>query len=142
MNRNTNRKELSEIEHTRLRKLFDEVPLAHLLGLKLDRAERGTATLYMDVRRELTQNDGLLHGGALASLIDTAAAFAALTLLEENEKSATIDLNVQYLRPVTVGKVRARATVLRAGRRTISLSVEVTDDSESVVAVALTSTLR
>ncbi|MFN2454372.1 MAG: hypothetical protein ABR577_09140 [Pyrinomonadaceae bacterium] len=51
---------LSEADRTRLRASFERVPLLHLLDLKLDRIERGAATLHAEVREELTQNYGLL----------------------------------------------------------------------------------
>ena len=104
--------------------------------------EEGVATLYMRARSELLQNRGVLHGGATASLIDSASAFAILTILEEGESTTTVDLTVHYLRPVTEGRVRARARVLRAGRRMITVSVEVTDERQALIATALTAYLR
>ncbi len=98
--------------------------------------------MRIDVRDELKQNKGLLHGGVIASLIDTAAAFAALTLLEESEQAATIDLTIHYLRSVTAGQITARANVLRAGRRLIFLNAEVFDESQIIVATALTTFAR
>jgi len=134
--------ELSETQRTRVREQFEQVPFARLLDLQLDHVARGTATLHVNTRDELKQNKGLLHGGVIASLIDTAAAFAALTMLEESEQAATIDLTIHYLRPVTTGQINARATVLRAGRRLIFLDAEVFDESQTIVATALTTFAR
>ena len=87
------------------------------------------------------RDGGLLHGGALASLIDTASAFATLTLLEPEQRAVTIDLTIHYLRPVTGGTIKARARALRAGRRVITLSVEVTNHDNAIVAMAVTTYL-
>jgi len=134
--------ELSESQLARIREQFEQVPFARFLGLQLDYVARGTATLRIEVRDDLKQNKGLLHGGVLASLIDTAAAFAALTMLEESEHAATIDLTIHYLRAVTSSQITARAAVLRAGRRLIFLNAEVFDESQTIVATALTTFAR
>ena len=125
-----------------IREAMGRVPYARLLGIEVGSIELGAATLYMEAREELLQNRRVLHGGATASLIDSASAFAILSLLEPGENTTTVDLTVQYLRPVTEGRVTARAKVLRAGRRMITVSVEVTDASEKLVATALTAYLR
>ena len=65
----------------RIQKAIDTVPFARLLGIELDAIERGKATLGLPIRQELTQNHGVVHGGAIASLIDTATAFAIISLL-------------------------------------------------------------
>jgi uncharacterized protein (TIGR00369 family) len=134
--------ELSEAQLARIREQFEQVLFARLLDLRLGDVARGTATLRIVVRDELKRNKGLLHGGVIASLIDTAAAFAALTVLEESEQAATIDLTIHYLRPVTTGQINAHATVLRAGRRIIFLNAEVFDESQTLVATAVTTFAR
>jgi uncharacterized protein (TIGR00369 family) len=133
---------LSPEEKERLREDFRQVPFAHLLGLEMGEIERGAAIFHLNVRAELKQNKGLLHGGVTASLIDTVAAFAAVTLLETEESTTTIDLTIHYLRPLTAGRATARARVLRAGRRVLTISVEVFNEEEVIVATALTSYLR
>jgi len=91
----------------------------------------------LDVRDELKQNHGVVHGGAIASLIDTASAFAILAVIEENEKVTTTDLTIQYLRPVTSGRMTAQAKIVRAGRRRFVVSVDV-ENNETLVATAIT----
>ena len=91
----------------------------------------------LDVRDELKQNHGVVHGGAIASLIDTASAFAILAVIEENEKVTTTDLTIQYLCPVTSGRMTAQAKIVRAGRRRFVVSVDV-ENNETLVATAIT----
>lgn len=121
---------------------FERVPYARLIGIEVGQLGQGEATLHLPIRDELRQNLGVVHGGATASLIDTASAFAILTLLEPGETTTTIDLTIHFLRPLTKGLATARATVLRAGRRVLTVSVDVVDESETLVATAVTSYLR
>ena len=129
-------------EEQRIREAFERVPFAHLLGIELGEIRRGAATLYLEVRDELRQNNGVVHGGVIASLMDTAAAFALLTLLEPNQTSTTVDLTVHYMRPLLKGRATAEARVLRAGRRIITISIDVLDETKTLAATALTSFIR
>lgn len=135
-------KGLSPDELRRIHEAFERVPYARLIGIEVGQLERGAATLHLRVRDELRQNLGVVHGGATASLIDTASAFAILTLLKPGETTTTIDLTIHFLRPLTEGQATARATVRRAGRRVLTVSVEVIDDNQTLVATAITSYLR
>jgi uncharacterized protein (TIGR00369 family) len=85
---------------------------------------------------------GIAHGGALASLLDTAAAFAVHTLLDPAARTVTVDLTVHFLRPVSAGRVEARARVLREGRRILIISAEATDQTGLLVATATTTYVR
>src|SRR2546426_12827701 len=133
---------LTEAEMIRIRETLSRVPFARLLGIELEEAEPGSATLRLNVRDELRQIHGVVHGGAIASLIDTATAFAIVTLLEDKEKFSTVDLMVNYLRPLEEGTVTAKARVLRAGRRLITVSADVFDDGGNLAATALSTYLR
>jgi uncharacterized protein (TIGR00369 family) len=133
---------LTETERKRIQKAFGSVPFAHLIGIELGEFERGAATLHLTVRDPLRQNRGVVHGGVTASLIDTAAAFAILTLLEADQSTTTVDLTIHYLRPILQGRISARARVLRLGRRLIPVAVDVLDETGNLVATALTSYLR
>src|SRR5215211_3551462 len=119
---------LTPEEEERIRKAFERVPFAHLLKIELGEVKRGAATLYLEVRDELRQNNGVAHGGVIASLVDSAAAFAILTVLEPGQTTTTIDLTVHYMRPLLKGRATARARVIRAGRRILTISAEAFDE--------------
>jgi uncharacterized protein (TIGR00369 family) len=127
---------------SRLRAGLNLIPYAHLLGINFEDATRGAATLSMSARPELERFGGIMHGGALASLADTASAFAVLSTLEADEQTVTVDLTLHYLRPVTEGKLTARARVVRAGRRVATVSVEIFNQSGALVVTALTTYLK
>ena len=133
---------LSPDELRRIHEAFERVPYARLIGIEVGEIRRGRATLHLTVRDELRQNLGVVHGGATASLIDTASAFAILTLLKPGETTTTIDLTIHFLRPLTEGRATAHATVRRAGRRVLTVSVDVLDVAQKLVATAVTSYLR
>ena len=128
--------QLSAEELARLRETFAGVPYVGLLGFEFVRAERGAATYALEVRGELTRMGGILHGGAVVSLLDTAAAFAVHTVIEPDARTVTVDLTVHFLRPASQGRVEATARVLRRGRRVCILSVEARDEAAEIVATS------
>jgi acyl-CoA thioesterase len=126
----------------RVQKAIVTVPFARLLGIELDEVGKGTATLGLNVRRELTQNHGVVHGGAIAALIDTATAFAIISLLSPAEKVTTVDLTVSYMRPLTIGRITARAKVVRSGRRLFVASADLFDQDGKLAATALSTYIK
>jgi uncharacterized protein (TIGR00369 family) len=130
----------TDVEDSRLeraRSAFDKVPYAKLLGLELCELKSGDVTVCLDVRDDVKQNHGVVHGGAIASLIDTASAFVILTATDENERVTTTDLTIHYLRPVTAGRMLARARIIRGGRRRFVVNVEVENEGR-LAATAVT----
>src|SRR6266849_5998985 len=137
-----NEDKLDEVRLNRIREAFASVPYAKLIGFELGEMKPGEANLHLDIRDELKQNQGVAHGGAVATLIDTAAAFAVVTLLEPGERVTTTDLTIHYLRPITSGRLTATARIVRGGRRLFVLAVQVTNDHEVLVATAVTGYIK
>lgn len=127
---------------SRARTAFAAVPYAKFLGLELGDVANGQASVHLRVRDELLQNQGVVHGGAVASLIDTASAFAVLSQIDVNERVTTTDLTIHYLRPVTTGRMTATARIVRGGRRLFVLSVEVTNEADALLATAVTTYIK
>jgi uncharacterized protein (TIGR00369 family) len=126
----------------RIQKAIQTVPFARLLGIELEKVAPGTATLAFDIRDDLKQNNGVVHGGAIASLVDTATAFAIISLLPPDERATTADLTISYLRPLRNGRAHSTARVVRAGRRLIVVSAELVDDAGELIATALTTYIK
>src|SRR5437762_14291024 len=133
---------LDEAQVARLHEAFASVPYAKFLGLELGEMKPGEASLHLEVRAGLKQHQGVVHGGAVASLIDSASAFAVITQLEPNEGVTTTDLTIHYLRLVTAGRLSAKARTVAAGRRLFVLAVEVMDDQQRMVATAVTTYIK
>jgi len=130
-------KEISEAQKSFAESVFKTIPFVQLVGMQLFEIKPGEATVLLEMRDELRQPHGLLHGGATASLIDTATAFAVVTVLAKGEKASTVDLTVHYMRPVSEGTITCLAKVLRAGRKLLTVSAEVVNDEGKLVATAL-----
>lgn len=138
----TSKPQLTEAQKKRIERALASVPFAKLLGLQVESVEPGFAVMTLPIRDDLKQNHGVVHGGAIASLIDSAMAFAIIPLLAESERTTTVDLTIHYLRPLTEGVATASARVVRAGRRIITVSAEVLDHNDRQVATAVSTYLR
>ncbi len=130
----------SQVE--RIHKALGTAHLAKLLGVEREAVAPGTTTLSFKIKDDLKQNNGVVHGGAIASLVDTATAFAIISLLPPDEKATTVDLTISYLRPLRKGRAHSTARVLRAGRRLIVVSAELVDDSGILIATALATYIK
>jgi acyl-CoA thioesterase len=133
---------LTAAQTRRLRAAANAVPFSKLLGIELVEVTNGAATLSLKIRKELKQNHGVVHGGAIASLIDSAMAFAIIPLLATEERVTTVDLTISYLRPLTKGRATCVAKVVRAGRRLFVVSAEVVGDDGKLAATALSTYIK
>lgn len=123
-----NRKELNE--------LILKMPFNHHLGLRVTRVYKDGLTLECEVKPELTNLLGTLHGGVTATLIDAAVGIAVFGA-RGGAPATTVELKVNYLRPASHGKVRARARLLKVGRTLAVGSAEVHDAHGHAIATAL-----
>ena len=137
-----NDEKLTASQLERVHEALATVPFAKLLGIELEDVAPGTATLGFEIRNDLKQNNGVVHGGAIASLIDTATAFAIISLLPPDERATTVDLTISYLRPVTHGKLTCTATVRRAGKRLLVVSADTLDSGGKLIATALSTYIK
>jgi len=117
--------------------VFNAMAFSQLIGMKLIDLVPDSAVVAVDMRDDLRQPSGILHGGITATLIDTAMAFAVRTRVGIAEPTATIDLTVHYLRPHTEGRLTCTATVVRAGRRIFTVSAEVHNEEGKMIATGL-----
>ncbi|MEA2206140.1 MAG: hypothetical protein QOE77_2916 [Blastocatellia bacterium] len=134
--------DLTEAELAHVQELFARVRYAKFLGIEISEVSRGQVTMHLEAREELRQVNDILHGGSIASLIDTAAAFAVITVLDVGQSATTSDLTIHFLRPVDSGRITATAKVLRSGRRLVVVTVDVLDHAQSLISTAVTTYLR
>lgn len=121
---------------------LNELPFAKLIGMRLADIRPNEAVIEIDMRDDLRQPSGVLHGGVTATLIDTAMAFAVRTYLDNTEPTATIDLTVHYLRPHTAGKAICTARVVRPGKRIFTVSADVVNEEGKLIATGLSTYTR
>jgi uncharacterized protein (TIGR00369 family) len=111
-------------------------PLVQHLGMRLEEIEDGRAELVLPFRPELATMDDIVHGGAIASLIDTAGMSATWTDDSEPESLAgsTVTLNVNYVSAARGQDLTAIASVVKRGRNMVFSEVRVTEPDGRVVA--------
>lgn len=120
-------------------KLIEHAPFARMLGLKIESAANGSAIVRMPFDLRLLNEGGPrapIHGGAIAALADVAAC-AAVWSLAQTTRSATVSITVNYTGFAVNSDLVARAKVKRAGKRIASLTVEVVDAADALIADAL-----
>ena len=93
--------------------------------MRIEEAAEGRAVLSMPFRAALCQGMGLMHGGAVVSLADTALAMAIKSTLPEGTNFVTTDLSLKFHAPVRWGTVKAIASVTERSDRDIAGEVEV-----------------
>lgn len=122
-------------------KFFNNFPFNQLLGMQILDVEPGRARLSLNWRPDLCQPAGILHGGIIASLIDTAIAHAIMLTLDEEEsptaegRLVSVDLRIKYLRPVSEGEIFCDAHIVRPGRQIIHTAATVTNAEGKQVAL-------
>jgi uncharacterized protein (TIGR00369 family) len=110
--------------------------VAHLIGMRMVAAEPGRVTFELDVGPQHTSPPGNLHGGILCDLADGAMGCAVVSLLEDGQSFATVELKINFLKPVWEGTLTAVGRVLKAGRTLTLCECRVTDAGGSLVAFA------
>lgn len=113
------------------------LPFAKLIGMRLVGLKLDEAKIAIEMRDDLRQPSGVLHGGVTATLIDTAMAFAVRTRLPMDVATATIDLTIHYLRPHLSGKFICTAKNVRAGKRIFTVSADVHNEEGKLIATGL-----
>lgn len=120
-----------------VRRRIRESKSTELLGFDVESVHDGRAIFRLDVRPRHKQIHGVVHGGILAALADTAAAIAAYTVIPKGVEIATLELKINYMEPVPGGRVKADARVLRKGRNFIVTECEIFNEDGSLAAKAL-----
>lgn len=110
------------------------MPIAALLGMKLTSVETGQATLEYETATQHANAMGTLHGGVLCAIADTAMGVAFYTVLEEHESLTTLELKINYLKPVWKGKLTAMAKVVKRGKTTGLVECDILDETTQLIA--------
>lgn len=103
------------------------------LSIKVLEAKEGHCVLTLEIKEEHLQVYGVVHGGALASLVDSAVGIAVQSTLAPHEGSSTTNLQIMYARPAKEGRLTAEAQLIRRGKTIIHGDCRVTDESGELV---------
>lgn len=109
-----------------LNAFIPKMPFNHLLGMRVSRVYADGITMELEVTDQLMNMLGTLHGGATAALIDAAIGASIIGQLG-GRPATTVELKLNYLRPATHGKVRARAKIVKIGKTLAVGTAEVHD---------------
>jgi len=110
------------------------MPFAGQLGLVLDEAGPSRVVARLDWAPQLCTSGGVMHGGVLMALADTAGALVTFLGLPDGKTTATITSTSHMFRPVSSGSVRAVAVPVHRGRTTVTAQTSVYDADERLVA--------
>ena len=111
--------------------------VARQFGFVLVEAAPGYVAIRMPVDKRHLQLHGVVHGGVLAALADTAGGLATYMAAPKGRRVATIEMKINFMETVESGSVTAQARVVRIGRHVAVVDCDITDDAERLVGKAL-----
>jgi len=122
---------------------FPRPPIMDLVDIESFEAELGRVTVTMRAQEFHYNPLGTVHGGVIATLLDTAAACAVHSTLAAGERYTSLDLTTKFVRPVTLdsGLLRCEGSVIQRGRRTALAQAQLHDEGGRLVAHATSSCL-
>lgn len=124
----------------RVRESFSRQRLMATIGARMVRVAPGEVLIELPFRDDLTQQNGYLHAGVVASIVDSACGYAAMSLLPDDMDVLSVEYKINLLSPARGEKLRAVGRVKRAGRNLTVCEGEVfavTGDEEKLVAAML-----
>ena len=119
-----------------IRKEIPGPPAARLIGFDIVSFEPGEAVFEMEAGPQHANPMGTLHGGILCDLADAAMGIAYTTELEDGESFTTLELKINFLKPVWNARLRAEARVVKRGKTVGLVECDVYDEKRSLVARA------
>jgi len=109
-------------------------PVADLIGFDIAEAGEGRAVITLQAGPQHHNPMGTLHGGILGDIADAAMGIAFASTLAAGESFTTVELKINYLRPVREARLRAEGRVLQRGRTIGYVECEVTDENGKLIA--------
>jgi uncharacterized protein (TIGR00369 family) len=125
----------------RIRESFDRQGFMRTLGATLETVESGTVAITCPFNEGLTQQHGLLHGGVMASLVDVACGYAALSVMPADREVLTVEFKINFMRPANTDRLIAVGQVLKAGRTVTVCEGSVFDATRTHLLARMTATM-
>src|SRR5215467_10749965 len=114
----------------------NEVPVARLIGFEAKDVADGRATVMLAAGPQHANPMGTVHGGILCDIADAAIGMAFASTLAAEESFTTVELKVNFFRPIWQAQLRAEGTVVQRGRTIGYVECDVTDEENRLVAKA------
>lgn len=116
-----------------LRHKAENEPYANKMGIRVIKIEDGYSLVEMKMTEEMENIFGMIHGGAIFSLIDAAFELAGNT---QGVVSVALNMNITYIKPAKAGEtLRAEAKEVASAGRTASYDIQITNDDNEVIAL-------
>lgn len=109
-------------------------PAAEVIGFHITDVEEGKVVVEMDATERLHNPMGTLHGGILCDIADAAMGYAFVTTLAEDELFTTIEIKLNFLKPIFKSRLRAEGKLIKKGSSIGLLECHVYDEKLSLVA--------
>lgn len=111
-------------------------PIANLIGFKVSSIEAGKAVVEFEAGEEHANPMGTLHGGVLCDISDAAMGMAYASSLNEGESFTTLELKINFLKPIWKAKLRAEGSVVNGGKTVGLVMCDVFDEQGRLIARA------
>jgi uncharacterized protein (TIGR00369 family) len=111
-------------------------PIAALIGFTLSAVSPGEAVIELAAGRQHANPMGTLHGGVLCDIADAAMGIAYASTLAEGETFTTLELKINFLKPVWTAKLRAIGRLVKRGQTLGFVECDITDEQQTLVARA------
>lgn len=108
-------------------------PYWDLIGMQLISQGEGESVIELPIKYEITQSKGSVHGGVLASLVDSAAGTAVRSLLPNGQTAVTIEMKLNYIRPASGTKLIGKGSTLHIGKSLAIGEAVILNDKAKVV---------
>lgn len=125
-----------------VQQVIGNMPFLRWLGVQVVDLQPGHSQVRLPVRPEMLQVAGLLHGGIVASLIDVASALAVFSAMSAWTEIRTLEMKVNYFRPIRGGAVQAHARLVHLGKRTAVTVCHVWGEGDTLCALGVATFLR
>jgi uncharacterized protein (TIGR00369 family) len=120
----------------RTRAKNNDVPIARLIGFQAQEIADGRATVTLEAGPQHANPMGTLHGGILCDIADAAMGMAFASTLAQDESFTTLELKINFFRPVWAAQLKAEGKVVRRGSTIGYIECEITDDRGQLIAKA------
>jgi acyl-CoA thioesterase len=128
---------LKKLTAKQVREILPKMAFNKLLGMRLVSTHKDGVTIEVAVTPQMMNGAGVLHGGVTATMADAAAGIATNRQLGGERSITTVELKINYFRPVTKGRVRARSYLIRVGSTLVISRVDLTDSEKKLIGTAL-----
>lgn len=109
-------------------------PLFNYLGVNIELISKEKVILRLPFKHDFIQGGGVIAGGIMATLADEAMAHVVLSNLSSGESTATIEMNIRYLKATAKDEIIAEGVVIKRGKRVVTVQADILDEKRQLLA--------